>query len=285
MPATRPRRILVPLDGSRLAERVVPRLTRLVGGPPNEVLLLHVRPEGADADPHGLDSLHRMQDVLHGAGVASTCLQRGGDPAEVILGLAHELAPFCVAMSTHGRSGLGRWWAGSVTERVLREARRPVLAANPGALDGAGVPAVAHPFGFERLLVPLDGSPLALAILPMVRELAAVTGGAVHLVAARPPGVGEGADRWLDDDLGGMLAEVARSLAAEGIRAETHLQTGNPASAILELADAVDADAIALSTHGRSGVSRWAFGSVAEKVLRQASCPVLVSRAPRAREA
>lgn len=281
-----PRRILVPLDGSRLAERIVPRLTRLLGGPPDEALLLHVTPERTDeaGARDGLDSLERMQHALHQSGVASTCLQRGGDPAEVILGMTGELAPFCIAMSTHGRSGVGRWWAGSVTERVLREARRPVLTANPGALDGAGVPAAAHPFVFERVVVPLDGSPLALAVLPLVRDLAGVAGGAVHLVSVRPAGLDGSGDRWLDEDFGGMLAEVARSLVAVDVRVDTHLVSGHPATAILDLAASLDADGIVLSTHGRAGLSRWAFGSVAEKVLRHAPCPVMVSRAPRARE-
>jgi nucleotide-binding universal stress UspA family protein len=144
---------------------------------------------------------------------------------------------------------------------------------------------------YERVLIPLDGSELAEAILPFAEHVAGPLDAEVLLLqVVEPPspiaGLGTGgiigpdalflrqveAKRYLDG--------LAARLQAKGLRVRTVLGLGTPASEIAATAKAERADLIAMTTHGRSGFKRAIFGSVAEEVLRGAAIPVLVIRKP-----
>lgn len=143
---------------------------------------------------------------------------------------------------------------------------------------------------FTHLLVPLDGSELAEIALPMARAVAERFGSRITLIRAvhLPPYIGDGLDftdlytnldQSMQQEAREYLDEKQRVLKAAGIDTDYHLVVGEPpADAILLAADELGADAIVMSTHGRSGMMRWVFGSVADRVLQRAKVPILLSR-------
>ena len=138
---------------------------------------------------------------------------------------------------------------------------------------------------FGKILVPLDGSPLAEAILPQVTELARVHGAELILLRVALAHGFPGADpteAQLEAVREGekYLEGVEKELASRGLRASRVVRYGHAAEEILDHAAFGGIDLIAMSTHGRTGVGRWVLGSVAEKVLRASSTPLLLLRAP-----
>ena len=141
---------------------------------------------------------------------------------------------------------------------------------------------------YRRALVPLDGSTVAEAILPFVLEIAGPLDMDVVLLRVLepiPPTVLEGARHVAFEDVEGRraqaeayLAPIAQDLRSRGVRAETAVRRGEPAAEIVEGAREAGADLIAMTTHGRSGLRRLVFGSVAEAVLRAANVPVFLMR-------
>lgn len=146
---------------------------------------------------------------------------------------------------------------------------------------------------FKHLLIPLDGSSLAEQALPVAMALAARFGGRVTLLRViQPPyvvtGIGGsvyaelalGLRDQIYEDAELYLAAVQDSLQTADVDVRTHVGEGEPAAdLILQMVDELEADTIVMSTHGRTGLSRWVFGSVAERVLRGAVVPVLLIRA------
>lgn len=141
---------------------------------------------------------------------------------------------------------------------------------------------------FKRVLVPLDGSPEAEAIIPFLLEIAGPLDMSVVLVRVLepiPPSVVEGTRHVTVEDVEGRtrdaeeyLAPVAIALRQRGIDARPIVRRGEPAAEIVNAARAEKADMVAMTTHGRSGLGRLLFGSVAEAVLRRADIPVFLMR-------
>ncbi|MGH7306015.1 MAG: universal stress protein [Candidatus Rokuibacteriota bacterium] len=141
---------------------------------------------------------------------------------------------------------------------------------------------------YKRALVPLDGSMVAEAIVPFVLEIAGpldMEVVVVRVVAPAPPLVVEGSVHVVVEDLDRQrmdaeeyLAAIAASLRAKGVRATTQARQGPVVAEILAAAREADADLIAMTTHGRGGLGRVLFGSIAEAVLRQAEVPVFLMR-------
>jgi nucleotide-binding universal stress UspA family protein len=141
---------------------------------------------------------------------------------------------------------------------------------------------------YKRTLVTLDGSPVAEAILPFITEIAGPLDMEVVLlrvVLPIAPQIVEGTRHVVLEDVEGRLAEareylapLAAALSARGVRVRTEVRRGDPVSEIAEAAAEVGADLIAMTTHGRSGLGRLLFGSVAEAVLRQSDIPVFLMR-------
>jgi len=140
---------------------------------------------------------------------------------------------------------------------------------------------------YKKLLVPLDGSEVSESIMPQVVNVAKPSKATVILFQSHEPidlpvrdVMGEDIATKLDtvtrEDAHTYLNKIAGDLASQGIKAETALAKGKAADAILQYASTHAVDLIVMATHGRSGISRWAFGSVAEKVLRQSPVPVLL---------
>lgn len=277
-------KILVPLDGSELADGILKHVERLLGKERGEVTLLRVLPPPDQAEEvPGQADLERRAATAHleavkarlaEAGATVNVLLREGDPAAEILFTIEELRPDLVAMSSHGRSGIMRWIRGSVAERVLRTSPAPLLL-----ITAKGVGAQIEQ-RFRRILVPLDGTERSASVLPLVARLAKLHQAEVLLLRVE----WEGLNRPL---LAAALApeKVVESirpfrdrLAEQGIAVRAMAAQGDSASQILDVADAEDVDLIAMVSHGRTGLARALEGSVSEKVLRHCRRPLLVVR-------
>lgn len=285
-------KILVPLDGSRLADGVLAHVRRLARAEPTEVTLLHVVPEYLSAADEQArrreveEHLWALERLLVGEGVeVHRAVVVAPDEAERIVETARTQGFDLIAMSTHGRTGVDRWVRGSVAEKVLRAATVPVYAANPRGL----VVEDDHVGGWTRLLVPLDGSERATRVLPLVGRFAQSAGldaeiVLLHVDEPDVPGVhpvGEVAVRQAQARAEAALATCRARLQHSGLeRVRVVGRFGrDPAHEVLEVARELPADLIAIASHGRTGLSRWRFGSVAERVLREADAPLLVVRA------
>ncbi|MEJ2066801.1 MAG: universal stress protein [Deltaproteobacteria bacterium] len=142
--------------------------------------------------------------------------------------------------------------------------------------------------GYKKILVPLDGSETSEAILPEIEKLASAFGSSIALLHIVPPLILPGAmesviqyetvTEALMKDGEAYLRAVEKRLKDKGVTVESRLVQGNEAHLILEHCDRKDIDLLAMTTHGRSGVSRWLLGSVAEKVIRHATKPILLIR-------
>lgn len=280
--------ILVPLDGSELAERALPVAGRLAGALRRPLLLLRViaitnwayLPPGAvfppetyehllkDEDRAAEEYLHEAAARVDGAGSAIYSRTMRGDPAGAIIDAARERPGTLIVMASHGRTGLARFVMGSVADRVVTYGRVPVL--------------LVHPFGdaasqarLERALVPLDGSEIAERALPMVEQLAGDPLRQVTLVQVVDPerhvGETERAQKYLE----AARQKLEQRLAGRECAVTTTLLYGSVDEQITEFA-VREGDLIIMGTHGRSGINRWAYGSVASKVLHGSKTPLLL---------
>jgi nucleotide-binding universal stress UspA family protein len=281
-------RILVPVDGSQLAERILPlverlsrdgahvKLVRVVTNPSAELAL-----KGKNVFGAAKGYLEFLAGRLRADWLTVSCALMVGDPAEEIRKLAKSWKPTLIAMSTHGRSGVARIVRGSVAERVLRECRFPLLLANPLALE---VPSGTS--GFRRILVPLDGSKRAAEIIPLASEIAALSKAEVVLFesTAKPSATQTTEDaRRSHSEARTELEEIGRQL--DGVPWRVLTTSREPANAIVTAIQREEIDLVAMTTHGRSGLSRLVFGSVAENVIRRCPCPLLVLRSSGAKKA
>ena len=289
-------KILVPLDGSALAEVVLPYAEELVSCLPSALVLLCV-----------CDAAQRQEQQEYLEGVVQKVKQCGeeyrqrypdvaveepvveiimldGNPSEVITDYVEENAIDLTMMATHGRSGISRWAMGSVADKVIRGVTCPIcLIRARGSHDEVRTDSLAR-----RIFVPLDGSGAGEAALPYVEAFAEKLGTEVVLfqsVDKRDECSGE--VNWMElrntieRNAKIYLRKVEANLFSKGIAVRTMVEFGgNPAREISELANRTMSTMVAMSTHGRSGVDRMVFGSVAEKVLRTGSIPILLIRAP-----
>jgi len=264
--------ILAPFDGSAESEQAFEAMMPVIRSDDPEVTVLYVfeDPEAADLPPK---SVVRFCVSLQKKGVRAHLSLRRGKPADEILLVAKERFMDLIVMSTAGRGGLQRVLMGSVAEKVLRKAEVPVLLTRPGTATRS----------WTRMVVALDGSSRGEEILKDVLPLSRRLNASVELVHAALPaltmsGLGEVPGVVIHEDPLPYLRKVQASLAKEGIEAQVAGLEGNPASEIVGHAEESGATLLCLTTHGRSGLGRALLGSVAEEVLRQAPCPVLIRR-------
>ena len=288
------RRILVPLDQSTEAEWVLPLASALasalgarlrVASVFLPVALEIIAPSAsADVEAAMTELRQQLRDYLRDVGdrLATQCtspvedeLIRGrslrttfGEAAAIAGALARSAqgrGVDLILMTTHGRGGASRVWLGSVADALLRQTRVPLLLVRPSRDPGRGP--------FRRILVALDGSPRAEAVLPGALALAARPAGRVTLLRVVPPRAGLATSAAED------LDRIAAALVDAGVAVTPRIvEDDHPAHAILRTGEELDADLLALATHGRGGVSRMVLGSVTDKVVRGTDRPVLVVR-------
>jgi nucleotide-binding universal stress UspA family protein len=275
--------IVVPLDGSVLSERALIPAGRLAEATQGRLILTRVI--GKDDDEAEVARyLHYAAGTLNNRGVTVETVIKRGDAAEQIEAVAHEYGAGLLVMSTHGRSGPGRWLYGSVADELLRSAGIPLVVLPPAAQPEL---VAERPL---RILVPLDGSALGEAALGPARDWADRLRAElllVEVVAWPPYSYIDGAEALaLDPDE--MVAESETYLAGVARRCNTdrtpvryRALLGRPIpTTIAQVASEEQVDLIAMATHGRSGVARLVLGSVATGTLQRADVPVLLVRPP-----
>jgi len=278
-------RILIPLDGSELAESVLFQVRRILTHQDAEILLLRVvtLPPSMEADAgepldllwsRATEYLQNVSGRLSSEGIRVRSKVVEGFAASQILDVVRKEHATLVAMSTHGRTGLSRWVFGSVTEKILRTSPVPVLAVPSFVgLGGEAFPVGARELPFKKILAPIAAEELSLEVLTPLLEAAKLFGSRVFLMNAC-----EGPECAVPTH---EMRRAFERLREAGVPAEPVLKQGDAALQILEAARELAVDLIAMTTHGRSGVSRWVMGSVAEKVLRASNVPLLLVRPAR----
>ena len=293
-------RILIPLDGSKTAEHVLPYARRLATVAHVIVDLLGVvemtdiageiasnqtpyaEALTREAVRNSTEYLESLARTFRNGRVHYRVEQ--GRPADIIIAAASADRDTLIAMATHGRSGVSRWLLGSVTEKVLRGTANPLLVVRaPRDAQTGGEAAL------SSVIVPLDGSDIAEAVLSRVAALAKALDLHVLLVRvyALPLAPYGGDDYYVPDyiELKDQLKDEAESYlnsTADLLRAQgvSHVSTvvieGSTADAIISLARETPDNLIAMCPYGRSGLQRWVLGSVTEKVVRHCEDPVLI---------
>jgi nucleotide-binding universal stress UspA family protein len=277
--------ILVPLDGSKEAEAILPEVQQLATIW-DQVHLLHVVPP--IPTPVGMP----VQQVLGFLDRALAYLQitrvkwlpdqpgvdlvRAGDPGQEILGVALEKNVNIIAMATRGRSGLQRFLLGSVASEIVRKSQLPVLLARPD------LRILARPI--QKILLAVEGTEAPADLLETVKSLAGTAKADIILFHAVPP-VQDPAPQWAPpvplsilNGPGHRLQELADRLEQQGYAAWPVVCQGPPVEEILGHAARLDVDLIAMATHARTGLERIFEGSVAEGVLKHAAVPVLLQK-------
>jgi nucleotide-binding universal stress UspA family protein len=284
--------ILTPLDGSRLAEeslRAACTTARRTGAVLHMALVHHPVAPSADSAAmvtafEDLDRLARDGEQRYLAQVADRAQRQygvrvesailDGPVAETLEARVAAMGVGMVVMTTHGRGVVSRFWLGSVADHLLRHLDVPILMIRHHEST-----AVDSRMAFRRMLVPLDGSARAEAVLEPALTLCPPPTGEIALlriVPVDPSGASESrgtAAVYLD--------EVADRLERRGCRVSTTVMvSASPAEAILEQARPEAADCIAMATRGASGVRRLVLGSVTDKVVRGTDVPILALHPP-----
>lgn len=309
------KKILVPLDGSREAETVLPYVRDIATRFGSEVDVLSVglgskrRRVNQLLDDYVQHTVEHFQKqnivcqaiVLYGnkeeelaafaevSAEANNLKARGkvvyGGPADMILDYERKRRVNLVVMATHGHGGLLRWWLGSVFEKVVSNSMSPVLGIHGRQAKELDKDRVVT---FKRIMTPLDGSVIGEAALHDAEALALKTGASIvllhvipepHAIESRILGP-EFVDfvKAMHEAGNKYLIKVSERLSEKGINVTARIITGDPAERIVDIAKHEKVDLIAMSTHGRSGIARWVLGSVADKILHESRTPMWLVR-------
>ena len=300
-------KIMVPLDGSELAEVALPYAEELAVQLGSEIILISVSELLKDPQEEIdqsyfqkiVESIKERAARYSGQPATTQAIKvksvlLSGHPAEKIVEYADSENISFIIMSTHGRSGIQRWALGSVADKVMRASTKPVvLIRSKDSRSDIRVEGL-----LRKVVVPLDGSKEAEAVIPYIEELASKLKLGVILVQVLDRGYNtlEGyfplSDQQMESDkaiattylnnMGARLKEKGITVSAEQ-KLNIDIIYGNPAEEIIKLANEKQVDFIAMTTHGRSGVGRQVFGSVAERILREGNTPLMLVKAPGAK--
>jgi len=283
--------ILVPLDGSALAERAVPFAATIAKRAGWSILLLRaVNTLAAPTDRAVLvqkltaqQALDATAEALAVNGLDVTTRVVDGQAETAILDATADEDVTLVVMSTHGRGGLGRFIYGSVADTILRHAPVAVLTVPPHGLDAW------PPEQPIKILVPLDGSEVSRAALEPACELADILGGSLVLASVVTfPTYSMYAEGYAfvepdpNDNLliqtRRYLEEIAAELRTDTRPVEVCATYGTPYFGIMTIARDIKVGLIVMATHGRGGVTRALLGSVATATIRQTDVPIMLVR-------
>ena len=276
------KKVVVPLDGSALAEVALPYAEEVAGKMGSDIILLTVLPSEEPEEYHNhYNYTKKIEDVtkrqvekyLEDSGnkdIKVGTATRVGNPAEGILDYVNKGYMCLIIMATHGRSGVGRWAVGSVADKVVRATtRQPLLLIRA---KGAH-PDVRAKRIMKKALIPLDGSPESESVIAYISEVARSLQMELTLLRVIPKtnGTFASADAYLQD--------WCQRIEEKGITVGYEVRVGAPADQIIDLADELAIDIVAMATRGQTAVNLWSLGSVAQKVLLGGNTPLLLIRA------
>jgi len=285
------KRLLVALDGSELSERAIPYAQAIAKTRGSEVILFTVSIASVEQLDRPMKAYLELkakelqsQDIK-----ASSAIAYGNVPDEIV-GFADKNNIDLVIISTHGYSGIKRWVLGSVARKVLYGTSVQVLLVKSKAPK---VPKVE----LKKLLLPLDGSPFSESPIPSVEQLTEGTGAETVLtLVSEPPLVPSYGDHpinptwekhrdtlWAEtkQQASEYLKMMETRLNKQGMKVKSQVipgELGRVAETILQAAQKEKVDLITMATHGRSAVSRWVYGGVANRIVEQSVQPVLLIR-------
>jgi len=293
-------RMLVPLDGSEMAEVVFPYVKEIASGLGTEVILLHISSQAVkDFQPMIRNYVDHAAEKIQGCAIKGRPSQPikisgefvTGYPADEIIRYAEEKKVDLILMASHGRSGSKRYHVGGTADKILRSAKTPVL------LVPAGIP---NQVPFDQwptrsLVVPLDGSELAESVFPHAESLAGISNAEVILLrVCEPPAMptyyspelseiplhwGQYAQQETarcKEISSKYLADIETRFTAAKIKVRSETLVGKAADEIISYTNKTPYGVIVMATHGRSGLSRLVYGSVAANILVGVSNPILL---------
>jgi nucleotide-binding universal stress UspA family protein len=283
-------KIVVPLDGSKLAEVALPYAEELAGKMGAEIILLSVLPseDMAEYQKHQVyagkitetTKRHAEKYLEKRAGrylerparqeVSVSTVTRMGEPAAGILDYVGERSMKLVVMATHGRSGLSRWAVGSVADKVVRSTmRQPLMLIRAKGSH----PDIRAKRILKKAMVPLDGSTRSETVIHHIIEMAHSLRMEITLLRVIPK------TNHTQAEAEAYLQGWCRQLTDRGISAKYEVRVGAAADAIIDLANELAIDVVAMSTRGQNALNFWPLGSIAQKVLLGGDTPLLLIRA------
>lgn len=296
--------ILVPLDGSQLADCVLPHVLAIARSFEAEITLLRMLEKnhaGTSAQLFDLLNwqinktraalyLEKTKVRFQESKIRVRTVVLEGLVAEGITEYAHNQGMKLIILSSHGRNGLTQWGVSSTTQKIIQNAHTSLLIVR------------AHQYGFQadelsetpnyqRILVPLDGSQRAENVLPILTQLARFHKSQIHLVqvvqtpemARQMPASPEDIDLsnrvvMRNREEGGRYLEQMKSRSyLEGMVIQTHLVTSdNAAVSLHQLEQQEHIDLVAFSAHGYSGNQQWLYGSMVNNFIMYGKVPLLI---------
>ncbi|WP_306060621.1 universal stress protein [Natronococcus wangiae] len=270
--------ILVATDGSDIATTAAEQglaVAQTLGATVHAVSVVEHGEHGGPDDAERARHRQFVETVEADAvdrGVSVVTSVRTGQPSRELLGYVDEQGIDLLVLGTHGRTGIRRWLMGSVATAVVREARCPVLTVNASV---TGVPR-----DFDDVLIATDGRPGVAAAVENGLDLAEAYGSRVHAVYVVND-VHSHMSMVLEafEEIGERsTSEIADRAEKRGLEVERSIERGVPHEEIVTRADAHDIDLVVVGTEGRTGLDRLIAGSVSQRVIGDASVPVLSVR-------
>jgi nucleotide-binding universal stress UspA family protein len=297
--------LLVPLDGSRLAESVLPAAAYLAQTLGARVTLIHVIERDAPKEVHSQrhlsqpeEACHYLDEIAARAFPASLEVETHVHTSEVkdvarsIVEHTGELQPDLILMCSHGSGGLRDRLFGTIAQQIIAGVRNTPQSFAPVFLVRPGKKAPGQPFKLEKMLVPLDGKSEHEQGVPVAAGLAQACGAALHLAMVVPTfgtlrGEHAASSRLLPGataamlelaELGGQtyLQNLLPGLQARGLGVTGEVARGDPASTVARIAERVHAGLIVLGTHGKAGADAFWSGSFAPMISSKTSIPLLL---------
>lgn len=294
-------RILVPLDGSTAAEMAIPYAEEIAAKLGSPMILVSV----SESNVAGTERLYQayigrvaeqVQEQVKNWKPEKTIPVQSrvftGTPVNQILHYADEIDAGLIVMTSRGASIPGPWLLGHIVGQVLRATDKPLLLVRTPATQSA----LQRRKLVNRILVPLDGSKLGAAAIPYAETLAQALAAELVLFQVLEPMTSwasyiggtvplyqtpQDLERW-KALANARLDDAAKPLRGRGISVSAAVLLGTPADQIIDYAKTNSIDLIVMSTHGRTGIGRWVFGNVTDKVLHAGDTAVLVVRPPKA---
>jgi nucleotide-binding universal stress UspA family protein len=268
-------RILVPVDGSSFSRQILPLAGTIARSTGAQLALFRAVERSdrlAEAD-------QELRTLAGSQGAQAICTDVHGDVADAILQEAGRVPGTLVAITSHGRSGVLRAVLGSTALNVLRAGGKPIVVYRPQ--DQAPAVAAAGGAPIERIVVPLDGSPLSESIIPQAVELARALKARVVVVLVVDPDASDatraaGGDVLESNYVKGQASAIHK---AHGLEVGWEVLHGDPAQAIPEFVRNSPASMLAMTTRGRSALQSAFLGSVTAAALREGGVP-LYTRLP-----